>query len=92
MGRRGARRGDLFTVLAYILAVQLGWQSIAFWTAVFSLAMYLINVLLMDVPWALIHHHAFGDTSGLGKSRSSRHTRDDFDAGHPAHLVWYVMR
>jgi hypothetical protein len=55
----------VFTTLACLLAVQLGWQTVAFWTAAISLAMYLINVLLMDVPWALIHHHAFGDTSGL---------------------------
>jgi hypothetical protein len=48
-----------FTTLACLLAVRLGWQSVAFWTAVISLAMYLINVLLMDVPWALISHHAF---------------------------------
>ena len=27
--------------------------------------MYLVNVFLMDVPWALIYKHAFGDTSGL---------------------------
>jgi hypothetical protein len=54
-----------FTVLLCVLAMQLGWQSVAFWAAVLSLATYLINVLLMDVPWALIHHHACGDTSGL---------------------------
>jgi hypothetical protein len=29
--------------------------------------MYLINVLQMDLPWALIGRHAFGDTSGLGE-------------------------
>jgi hypothetical protein len=54
-----------FTILVCTLAMQLGWQSVAYWTAVISLAMYLINVLLMDVPWALVHRHAFGDTSGL---------------------------
>jgi hypothetical protein len=54
-----------FTAIACVLAVRVGWQSIGFWTAVISLAMYLINVLLMDIPWALVRRHAFGDTSGL---------------------------
>jgi hypothetical protein len=54
-----------FTTIVRILAMQLGWRSVAFWTAVISLAMYLINVLVMDIPWALIRGHAFGDTSGL---------------------------
>jgi hypothetical protein len=54
-----------FTSIVCILAAKLGWQSVAFWLAVISLAMYLVNVVLMDIPWALIRHHAFGDTSGL---------------------------
>lgn len=54
-----------FTILVCILAVQLGLPTVAFWAAVISLAMYVINVLLMDVPWALIRGHPLGDTSGL---------------------------
>lgn len=54
-----------FTAVVCVLASQFGWHSVAFWTAVISLTMYLINVILMDVPWALIYRHAFGDTSGL---------------------------
>lgn len=54
-----------FTALLCVAAMQLDWRTVAFWAAVISLGMYLINVLLMDVPWALMRRHAFGDTSGL---------------------------
>jgi hypothetical protein len=55
----------IFTTLVCITAFQLGWTVLAFWTAAISLGMYLINVLLMDIPWALLRGHAVGDTSGL---------------------------
>jgi hypothetical protein len=55
----------IFTSLSCVTAFLLGWTFLAFWTAVMSLSMYVINVSLMDVPWALIRGHAFGDTSGL---------------------------
>lgn len=58
--------GELFSVLVCLLAFQLlGWGFLAYWTAVMSLAMYLIYVLLMDLPWALLLGHPCGDTSGL---------------------------
>ena len=57
--------GELFSVLVCLTAFQLGWTFLAFWTAVMSLAMYLINVLLMDLPWALLRGTPAGDTSGL---------------------------
>jgi hypothetical protein len=55
----------VFTTLICVIALLLGFTFIAFWTAAISLGMYLVNVLLMDVPWALVKGHAFGDTSGL---------------------------
>jgi hypothetical protein len=54
-----------FTAVLCLTAFQLGWTFLAFWVAVVSLAMYLVNVLLMDIPWALLRGHAIGDTSGL---------------------------
>ena len=54
-----------FTVTVSVSAHLLGWSELAFWTAAMSLGMYLINVFLMDLPWALLRRHAFGDTSGL---------------------------
>ncbi len=54
-----------FTVSVSVSAHLLGWSELACWTAAMSLGMYLINVFLMDIPWALLHRHAFGDTSGL---------------------------
>ena len=48
--------GELFSVLVCMTAFQLGWTFLAFWTAVMSLAMYLINVLLMD-----LHGQSFWD-------------------------------
>ena len=55
----------VFTVTVSVSAHLLGLSEVAFWTATMSLGMYLINVFLMDLPWALLHRHAFGDTSGL---------------------------
>jgi hypothetical protein len=55
----------MFTVLVCMTALQLGWTVLAFWSAAMSLSIYLVNVLLMDIPWALIRSHANGDTSGL---------------------------
>ena len=55
----------VFTTLLCLTALQFGWTFFAFWIAAVSLGMYLINVLLMDIPWALVRGHAFGDTSGL---------------------------
>ena len=55
----------VFTVAVCLGAHEIGWRNLAFWTAAMSRAMYLVNVFLMDVPWALINRHAFGDTSGL---------------------------
>ena len=82
-----------FTTIVCLLAVQLGWQMVAFWTAVISLAMYLINVLLMDVPWALIRRHAFGDTSGLWEiSRMPALVVTALMLATRLTLVWYVTR
>ncbi len=55
----------VFTVAVCLIAHGIGWTNLAFWTAAMSLGMYFINVFLMDVPWALFHKHAVGDTSGL---------------------------
>ena len=61
----GLVAGELFSVLVCMTAFELGWSFLAFWTAAMSLAMYLIYVLLMDLPWALLLGHPCGDTSGL---------------------------
>jgi hypothetical protein len=55
----------VFTTALCLTLFQLGWTFLAFWTAAISLGMYLINVFMMDIPWALVRGHAFGDTSGL---------------------------
>ena len=55
----------VFVVAVCLIALAIGWNGVAFWTAAMSLGMYLINVFLMDLPWALIFKHPFGDTSGL---------------------------
>ena len=55
----------VFTVTVSVSAHLLGWSELAFWTAAMSLGMYLVNVFLMDLPWALLRRHAFGHTSGL---------------------------
>ena len=57
--------GTIFYTLVYTTAFLLGWTFLAFWIAVLSLAMYLINVLLMDVPWAMLRGQPCGDTSGM---------------------------
>ncbi len=82
-----------FTIIVCILTVQLGWRSVAFWMAVTSLAMYLINVLLMDIPWAMIRRHAFGDTSGLWEiSRLPALVVTALMLAIRLLLVWYVRR
>ncbi len=55
----------LFALLATTLFVALDQDLLAFWTPVLSLAVLLINVVLMDVPWAIIRKHPMGDFSGL---------------------------
>ena len=62
---RGMVVGEVFSVFVCLTAFHLGWTYLAFWTAVMSLAVYLINVLLMDLPWAILRGHPCGDTSGL---------------------------
>ncbi len=42
-----------------------GRDGLAFWAARMSLWLYLVNVCLMDLPWALRYRCAAGDTSGL---------------------------
>lgn len=54
-----------FVTLVWIVCRASGYPTLAFWTASISLGMYLINVCLMDVPCALLHRCACGDTSGL---------------------------
>jgi len=61
----GMVMGTIFNTLVYMTAFLLGWTFLAFWIAVISLAMYLVNVLLMDLPWALLRGHPCGDTSGM---------------------------
>jgi hypothetical protein len=83
----------VFTTVVCLLAVRLGWRSVTFWTAVSSLSMYLINVLLMDVPWALIRRQAFGDTSGLWEiSRMPALVVTALMLATRLTLVWYVTR
>jgi hypothetical protein len=80
-----------FTATLCIVAAQFGWLSVAFWTAFISLAMYLINVLVMEIPWALIRGHAFGDTSGLWEiSRVSAVFLTFSMLAIRLILVWYV--
>ena len=55
----------VFTVAVCLIAIQVGWQAIAFWVASMSLGMYLVNLLLLDLPWAVVHRRSVGDTSGL---------------------------
>jgi len=101
LGRSAALRwvaGGLVTEAAFTaalcnLATQLGRRSVAFRAAVLSLARYLISVVLMDVPWAVVRRHAFGDTSGLWEVAK-------LPAAVPSALmlatrllpVWYVAR
>jgi hypothetical protein len=55
----------VFTGLLWGAAMGTGHRQMAFWAASVSLAMYAINVGLMDLPWALRYRCAAGDTSGL---------------------------
>ncbi len=54
-----------FASAACGVALGLGHRAVAFWVASMSLGMYLINVGLMDLPWAIRYRRAAGDTSGL---------------------------
>jgi hypothetical protein len=54
-----------FSGALWCIAVLAGYRGVAFWIACVSLAMYAINVGLMDLPWALRYRCAVGDTSGL---------------------------
>jgi hypothetical protein len=82
-----------FTTIVSVLAVQFGWLTVAFWTAVISLAMYLFNVVLMDIPWAVIRRHAFGDTSGLWEiSRLPASIVTFLMLAIRLSLVWYATR
>src|SRR5262245_38074107 len=55
----------VFTAALWGAAMGAGYCGVAFWAASVSLAMYAINVGLMDLPWALRYRCAVGDTSGL---------------------------
>jgi hypothetical protein len=55
----------VFSTLLCVTAFLLGWTFLAFWSAVISLSMYLIYVLLIDLPWTLLRGQPCGDTSGL---------------------------
>ena len=57
--------GTVFSAALCVCAMLLGQDGLAVWVAYFSLAMYLINMLLMDIPCAVYYGHAVGDTSGL---------------------------
>jgi hypothetical protein len=82
-----------FTTILSVLAVQFGWLTVAFWTSVISLAMYLVNVVLMDIPWAVIRRHAFGDTSGLWEiSRLPASIVTVLMLAIRLSLVWYATR
>jgi hypothetical protein len=54
-----------FTAALWVAAMGAGYRGVAFWAAFVSLAMYAVNVGLMDLPWALRYRCAVGDTSGL---------------------------
>jgi hypothetical protein len=54
-----------FTAAVWTAALLGGYRTAAFWLACVSLGMYVINVGLMDLPWAVRHRCAAGDTSGL---------------------------
>jgi hypothetical protein len=55
----------VFTAALWGVAMASGYRAVGFWAAAISLAMYAINVGLMDLPWALRYRCAVGDTSGL---------------------------
>ena len=54
-----------FAAAAWGVALAMGYQAAGFWLACVSLCMYAINVVLMDLPWALRYRCAAGDTSGM---------------------------
>jgi hypothetical protein len=54
-----------FTATVLGAAVALGYRAVGFWVACVSLGMYVVNVALMDLPWAWRYRCAAGDTSGL---------------------------
>jgi hypothetical protein len=54
-----------FTATLWGTVMEAGYREVAFWAAGVSLAMYAINVGLLDLPWALRYRCAVGDTSGL---------------------------
>ena len=56
---------SVFIAVIWGAAMWAGCHGVAFWAAVVSLAMYAINVGIMDLPWALRYRCAVGDTSGL---------------------------
>ena len=53
------------SVTSHTGVISADYRGVAFWVAGVSLAMYAINVGLMDLPWALRYRCAVGDTSGL---------------------------
>ncbi len=66
----------IFTTIFCITSHHLGWNFIAFWAAVLSLAIYAINLFLFfvvgaisffvkDIPLALSRRLPYGDISGL---------------------------
>src|SRR5262249_14666333 len=54
-----------FTAALWGVAMGAGYRGVASWAVGVSLAMYAVNVGLMDLPWALRYRCAVGDTSGL---------------------------
>jgi hypothetical protein len=55
----------LWTGAVCAVALLAGYRELAFVAACVSFGMYAINVLFMDLPWALRYRTAAGDTSGL---------------------------
>jgi hypothetical protein len=56
---------SVFIAVLWGAAMCAGCHGVAFCAAGVSLAMYAINVGIMDLPWALRYRCAVGDTSGL---------------------------
>ncbi len=55
----------LFSVVATVVLVQSGWPHLAFMVALMSSCLYVLAVLVLDVPLAWLRGHACGDVSGL---------------------------
>jgi hypothetical protein len=55
----------IVTGLICLVASLSDWRGLAFWVACMSLGLYIVNVFLMNVPWAIRYSTAAGDTSGL---------------------------